>query len=74
MRMLFEDIARAHLSKERILKYEAWLDNASRAKETGSLNARDNQLGKAEELITFYAFAPLDLRGRRALFRPIIIH
>jgi hypothetical protein len=62
MRMLFGDIAKDHLSKERIRKYEAWLENAGRAKESRSLGTRDNQYDKAEELITFYTFAPLDLR------------
>jgi hypothetical protein len=62
MRMLFEDIAKDHLSKERIRKYEAWLEKAGRAKESRSLDNRDNQYDKAEELITFYTFAPLDLR------------
>ncbi len=62
MRMLFEDLAKDHLSKERIRKYEAWLENTSRARESGSLESGDNQYDKAEELISFYTFAPLDLR------------
>jgi hypothetical protein len=65
MRILFEDIARDHLSKERIRKYEAWLENASRARKSRSLGSRDNQYDKAEELITFYTFAPLELREDR---------
>jgi len=60
--MLFEDIAKKHLSKERIRKYKAWIENANKAKESRSLGSRDNQYDKAEELITFYAFAPLGLR------------
>ena len=62
MRMLFEDIAKDHLTKERIRKYEAWLEKAGRARESRSLDNRDNQYDKAEELITFYAFAPLEMR------------
>jgi hypothetical protein len=73
MRMLFEDLARAHLSNERIRKYEAWLENASRARKSRSLGSRDNQYDKAEELITFYTFAPLELReDRREVVQPIL--
>jgi hypothetical protein len=60
--MLFEDIAKAHLSGERIRKYEAWFKNADKAKESRSLGPKDNQCDKTEELITFYTFAPLELR------------
>jgi hypothetical protein len=62
MRMLFEDTTRAHLSKERIREYEAWLENTSRARKSKSSGSIDNQYDKAEELITFYTFVPLDLR------------
>jgi hypothetical protein len=41
--MLFEDIAKKHLSKERIRKYKAWIENANKAKESRSLGSRDNQ-------------------------------
>jgi hypothetical protein len=73
MRMLFENIARTQLSKERIHKYEAWLENTSRARKSRSLGSRDNQYDKAEELITFYTFAPLELReDRREVVQQIL--
>ena len=62
MRMLFEDIAEKHLSKVRIRKYNAWIENANKAKKSRTLRSRDNQYDKAEELITFYTFAPLEMR------------
>lgn len=60
--MLLEDLARKHFTKDRIQKYREWVENANKAKETGSLGSKDNQYDKAEELISFYAFAPLELR------------
>ena len=58
MRMLFEDIAKNHFSIERIRKHTAWIENAEKARELGSLGSRDDRYDKAEELITFYTFAP----------------
>jgi len=64
--MLFENVAKAKgFSKERIRKYNAWIENAHRARESGSPSTRDNQYDKAEELISFYTFAPLELREDR---------
>jgi len=61
--MLFEDIAKTkRFSKERIRKFNAWIENAQEAKKSGSLEPKDNQYDKAEELITFYTFAPLEMR------------
>ena len=62
VRLLFEDLARKHFAKARVKKYRAWVENANEARNTGSLDERLNQYDKAEELITFYTFAPLELR------------
>lgn len=62
MRLLFEDLAKEHFTEERIQKFKDWVENANETRNTGSLDERLNQYDKAEELITFYAFAPLELR------------
>jgi hypothetical protein len=72
--MLFENIAKTKgFSKERIRKYNAWIENAQKATKSGSLEPKDNQYDKAEELITFYTFAPLELReDRRQIVQQIL--
>lgn len=60
--LLFEELAKKHFSKQRIQKYRTWVENANKARNTRSLDERLNQYDKAEELITFYTFAPLELR------------
>jgi len=69
MKLLFEDLARKHFTKALVKKYRDWVENANKARNTGSLNEKLNQYDKAEELITFYTFAPLELRKdkRRAI-------
>jgi len=69
MKLLFEDLAKKHFTKARVKKYRDWVENANKARNTGSLNEKLNQYDKAEELITFYTFAPLELRKdkRRAI-------
>ena len=62
VKLLSEDLAKKHLTPERTQKFKDWIDNANKARESGSLGSGDNQYDKAEELITFYTFAPLDLR------------
>ena len=62
MKLLFEDLAKKHFTKARVKKYRDWVENANEARNTASLNEKLNQYDKAEELITFYAFAPLELR------------
>ena len=62
MRLLFADLAKKHFSKDRIQKYRGWVENANKARNTGSFDRKANQYDKAEELITFYTFAPLELR------------
>ncbi|MDH5481789.1 MAG: hypothetical protein OEY22_02765 [Candidatus Bathyarchaeota archaeon] len=64
MRLLFEDLTRK-LAKERHVKFEVWIENANKADSTKSLDRRTNQYDKAEELITFYAFAPIELRKNK---------
>ena len=65
MRLLFEDLAKEHFTKDRVQKYRDWVENANEARNTGSLDEKLNQYDKAEELITFYTFAPLELREDR---------
>lgn len=61
MRLLYEDIAKELLTSDRVLKYRNWVEEAEKARrKTGSLSAKENQYDKAEELITFYTFAPLE--------------
>lgn len=68
MRLLFEDLARKCLpTDERIEKFEKWIEDANYARRIPSqkgtvLDKKTNQYDKAEELITFYTFAPLCLR------------
>jgi hypothetical protein len=62
MKLLFADLAKSHSTKARVKKYRAWVENANKARDTRSLDERLNQFDKAEELITFYTFAPLELR------------
>jgi len=42
------------------LKYKNWVEKAKKARRTGSFDKKENQYDKAEELITFYTFAPLE--------------
>jgi len=60
MRFIYEDIAKKLLTSDRVLKYKNWVKEAEKARKTDSLNAKKNQYDKAEELITFYTFAPLE--------------
>jgi hypothetical protein len=60
MRFIYEDIAKKLLTSDRVLKYKNWVEEAEKARNAGSLSAKENQYDKAEELITFYTFAPLE--------------
>jgi len=63
MRLLFEDLAWKHFHNRpnRFQKLKGWVEEANK---TGDkLDKKANQYYKAEELITFYTFAPLDLRS-----------
>jgi len=60
MKLIYEDMAKKLLTSERVSKYKKWVEEAERARKTGSFNKKKNQYDKAEELITFYTFAPLE--------------
>lgn len=66
MRLLFEDLARKHFTSDRVQKLKSWVEHANSARKSGNLDAFANQYDKAEELITFYAFAPLAIRNDKA--------
>jgi len=59
VRLIYEDIAEKLLTSNRFLKYQKWVEEAEKARKTGSFDPKRNQYDKAEELITFYTFAPL---------------
>jgi len=63
MKLLFEDAAQKsfHPAEARIRKLKKLVQLAEKARKTGSLEPYANQYDKAEELITFYGFAPLVL-------------
>jgi hypothetical protein len=63
MRLLFEDLAKKHFSPARVKKLKRWVEHADKARKSQNLNSLANQYDKAEELITFYAFAPIEIRG-----------
>ena len=65
MKLLFENLAEKHFTKGRTRKFKNWIENADKARKTKSLGKKANQYDKAEELITFHAFAPLGLRKDR---------
>ena len=68
MRLLFEELDKKPLcSEDRIGRYKDWIKNATMARknltqEGKAPDKKSNQYDKAEELITFYTFAPLCLR------------
>jgi hypothetical protein len=63
MKLLFEEAVQNcfNPSEERLKKLKEWVENAKTARVKGNLYAKPNQYDKAEELITFYTFAPLVL-------------
>jgi hypothetical protein len=67
MRLLFEEVAQKcfHPAKARIQKLKKWVQFADSARRTGNLEPYPNQYDKAEELITFYTFAPFMLSLNR---------
>lgn len=73
MKLLFENLAEKYFTKERIRKFKDWIENANKAREAKSLGKKPNQYDKAEELISFYTFAPLELReDRKELVQEIL--
>lgn len=62
--LLFEDeidalIENGLISPERKVKYLKWISDALEARSRNSMDKRLNQYDKAEELMTWYTFAPL---------------
>lgn len=79
IRLLFKDLAKNYFTEEKIQKFKSWIDNANKARKEDSLDEEANQYDKAEELITFYTFAPLDLRDDKKevvqeILKPTNIH
>jgi len=63
MELLFENLAKKlSLTPARVRKFKDWIESADKARQAGLLDAKTNQYDKAEELVTFYTFAPLELR------------
>ena len=67
MKLLFEEATKEcfNPAEARIKKLKAWVEQANSARNTGNLEPYPNQYDKAEELITFYTFAPLVLSLNR---------
>jgi hypothetical protein len=67
MKLLFEEAAQEcfNPAEARIQKLKAWVKQANSARNTGNLESFPNQYDKAEELITFYTFAPLLLSSNK---------
>jgi hypothetical protein len=63
MGLLFEEAIKTCFNppEDRLKKLNAWVDNSKSARTTANLETYPNQYDKAEELITFYTFAPLVL-------------
>jgi len=67
MKLLFEEAAQNcyYPLATRVRKLKRWISQAESARSSGDLDPFLNQYDKAEELITFYAFAPLMLSLNR---------
>ena len=63
MRLLFNEAIKTCFNppEDRLKKLNTWVENSNSARDTKDLNKKLNQYDKAEELITFYTFAPLVL-------------
>jgi hypothetical protein len=63
MKLLFEEAAQKcyHPAPARIGKLKDWIAEAEAARAKDNLEPKSNQYDKAEELITYYTFAPLFL-------------
>jgi hypothetical protein len=64
MHLLFEEAGKSCFNppEERLKKLQKWVENTKTANRgVGNLEARSNQYNKAEQLLTFYVFAPLVL-------------
>ena len=67
MRLFFKEAIQTCFNPPdgRLKKLNEWVESSSTARDTRDLNKKLNQYGKAEELITFYTFAPLVLSLNR---------
>jgi hypothetical protein len=67
MRLLFKEAIQTCFNppEDRLKKLTMWVDNSNSARTTTNLEAYPNHYDKAEELITFYTFAPLVLSLNR---------
>jgi len=63
MRLLFKEAIQTCFTPpdDRLKKLNTWVENSNSARDTKELDKKLNQYDKAEELITFYTFAPLVL-------------
>jgi hypothetical protein len=63
MRLLFKEAIQTcfNAPEDRLKKLNVWVDNSNTARTKTDLEAYPNQYDKAEELITFYTFAPFVL-------------
>ena len=67
MRLLFKEAIQTCFNPpdDRLKKLNTWVENSESVRDTKDLNKKLNQYDKAEELITFYTFAPLVLSLNR---------
>ena len=67
MRLLYKEAIETCFNPpdDRLNKLNTWVENSNSARDTKDLNKKLNQYDKAEELITFYTFAPLVLSLNR---------
>jgi len=69
MRLLFKEAIQTcfNPAEDRLKKLSTWVENSNSARDPSNpnLEAFPNQYDKAEELITFYTFAPLVLSLNR---------
>ena len=67
LRLLFRETIETCFdpAEARTKKLDSWISKANSARRTGNLEPYPNQYDKAEELITFYTFAPLVLSLNR---------
>jgi hypothetical protein len=61
---LFEELAKKqfNFTDAKVKKYRNWVATANEVRAKDLLDSKLNQYDKAEELITFYTFAPIELR------------
>jgi hypothetical protein len=67
MQLLFKEAIATCFNppEDRLKKLNKWIENSNSARDLANLDAYPNQYDKAEELITFYTFAPLVLSLNR---------